>query len=102
MKNKTKEIMTNLGYREDFDFENRFHLKSYVDDYYISTVDLGIDHNFGVGKPLYYETMVFKKDSWSDLYMERYSTEKEAKKGHKKAIKYVKEHIEELEGENNE
>lgn len=83
------------GFREDFDYDNKFHLTDNVNGYYISTVDLGIDHSFGIGKPLYYETMIFKEGSWNDLYCKRYSTEKEAIKGHKKAIEYVKNNFKE-------
>lgn len=97
-----KEIMVKMGYRPDFDWETRFDLKDEVDDYLISTVDLGIDHSFGIGKPLYYETMVFKKGSWSDLYCERYSTEEEARKGHKWVIEQMKQGTLELWSEDNE
>ena len=54
----------------------------------ISTVFLGIDHNFGVGKPLLFETMIF--GGKHDQYQERYTTWEEAEKGHKKALKLVK------------
>ena len=54
--------------------------------YFISTVWLGIDHRFGEGKPLIFETMVFPPDSYQDQDMEHYSTEKEAIKGHKKMV----------------
>lgn len=83
------------GFRKDFNWETRFDLKTEVNGYLVSTVDLGIDHSFGIGKPLYYETMIFKKGSWDDLYCKRYSTEQEAKKGHKKAIEYVKNNFKE-------
>lgn len=54
----------------------------------VSTVWLGLDHQFGKGKPLIFETMVFpKKADWSELDMDRYSTEKEALAGHKKMVK---------------
>ena len=82
-----------FGFRKGFSFEDRFDLKTEVNGYLVSTVDLGINYNFGEGKPLYYETMIFKKDGedidYSDLYCERYSTEDEAKIGHEKAIKYA-------------
>lgn len=77
-------------FREDFDWNNRLDLKTEIDDYLISTVDLGIDHSFGDGKPLYYETMIFKKDSYLDLYCERYSTEEEAREGHKRIVRNAK------------
>ena len=53
----------------------------------VSTVWLGLDHNYDGGKPLIFETMVFPKGEWLERYCERYSTEAQAKKGHKKAVK---------------
>ena len=82
------------GFREDFDWETRFDLKTDVGEYQVSTVDLGLDHSFGIGKPLYYETMIFEKKIDKDGfhnsldYQVRYSTEEEAREGHKKAIEY--------------
>lgn len=93
-----KAKLKKYGYREDFDWDNRFHLISYVDDYKISTVDLGIDHSFGFGKPLYYETMIFnceQEDNKFEDYQIRYSTEEEAVIGHEKAVEYVKENLKE-------
>lgn len=84
------------GFREDFDWETRFDLKTDVGEYQVSTVDLGLDHSFGIGKPLYYETMIFEKKINKDGfrnsldYQVRYSTKEEAREGHKKAIEYVK------------
>ncbi len=53
----------------------------------VSTVFLGLDHNFGQGDPLLFETMVFPPDSLSELDMDRYSTWDEAEKGHDKMVK---------------
>jgi hypothetical protein len=55
--------------------------------YWVSTVWLGLDHRFGDGLPLIFETMVFPaKDgavtSWGELDSNRYSTEEEAVAGH--------------------
>ncbi len=56
----------------------------------ISTVFLGLDHNFGFGgKPLLFETMIF--GGKHNEYQKRYSTWEEAEKGHIKALKLVKE-----------
>ena len=58
--------------------------------YRVSTVWLGLDHNYSRGKPLIFETMVFhdkKGKLGHDYNMERYSTLKEAKEGHKKMVK---------------
>ena len=60
----------------------------------VSTVFLGLDHNFfGVGPPLLFETMAFeyKPKAWNDVVAEldysglsqrRYATEDEARAGH--------------------
>lgn len=49
-------------------------------DISVSTVFLGLDHNWGEGPPLLYETMVFGGEH--DRYEARYSTREEALKGH--------------------
>ena len=56
-----------------------------VGDVVLSSVFLGIDYNWGRGKPLLFETMIFggKRDGET----ERYHTWKEAERGHKKILK---------------
>lgn len=55
----------------------------------VSTVFLGLDHNFeGVGEPILFETMVFGS-WWHDGYQRRYHTWEEAETGHKKTAKMV-------------
>lgn len=57
------------------------------DGKWVSTVWLGLNHSFGEGKPLIFETMVFpKKGDYADLEMERYSTLERAEKGHQKLV----------------
>src|SRR5690348_11829956 len=58
---------------------------SQIGQYLISTVWLGLNHNYDGGKPLIFETMVFGPDD--EEYTERYSTEAEALAGHKRAVK---------------
>jgi len=53
----------------------------------ISTVFLGIDHNFGDGPPLLFETMVF--GGKLDQEQDRYSTYDEAITGHDKMKRRV-------------
>lgn len=55
----------------------------------ISTVFLAINHNFGEGPPILWETMIF--GGKHDQYQQRYSSLEEAKKGHAEAIALVKE-----------
>ena len=54
----------------------------------ISTVFLGMDHSFGSGKPLLFETMVF--DGPLDGEMERCSTWDEAEAMHERMVERVR------------
>lgn len=56
----------------------------------ISTVWMGIDHNFGKGKPIIFETMVFGDAFVADDYCERYSTLEEAEAGHARIVSQVR------------
>ena len=58
---------------------------------WISTVWMGLDHNWGAGPPLIFETMVFENgDMGADLNMARYATEEEAIKGHEEMVEWAK------------
>lgn len=50
----------------------------------VSTVWLGLDHSFGDGPPLIFETMIFGGER--DDYQDRYSTREEAEEGHRRAL----------------
>ena len=54
------------------------------DDVHVSTVHLVIDHSFGDGPPLIFETMIFGGEH--DQYQERYSTREQAEEGHRRAL----------------
>ena len=58
----------------------------------VSTVWLGLDHNFGFGgPPLIFETMVFAATEdgslGDELATERYATEEQAKAGHEAMVR---------------
>jgi hypothetical protein len=57
---------------------------------YVSTVFLGLDHNFGGGPPLVFETMVFDKNDEGG-YCERCSTWAQAEIQHTRACEIVRE-----------
>lgn len=59
------------------------------DGWRVSTVFLGLDHQYGEGPPLVFETMVFE-GSFSDLLCWRYSTWDEAEAGHQRAVTLVR------------
>ena len=56
-----------------------------IGKYLVSTVKLPVNHGYGTVE-LWYETMIFPKDEWSELYTDRYTTEEEAIVGHAQAI----------------
>ncbi len=70
-----------------FEKADRIVKKTKIDDVRISTIFLGIDHRFGKGAPLLFETMIFGRIF--DQKMWRYSTWEEAEKGHQKAVEEV-------------
>ena len=63
------------------------------DGTYISTVFLGLDHNYGPsGPPLLFETMIFANpdENMIEEYCERYATWDEAAAGHERAVAWAK------------
>ena len=64
--------------------------KDMVGLFLVSTVFLGIDHNFyGDGPPLLFETMVFH-DNLVDLFCDRYSTAAAARIGHASVVEQLR------------
>ena len=61
----------------------------HVGDVHVSTVFLGLDHSFGSGPPVLWETMIFGGEH--DQYQERYTSKEAALEGHKKALALVGE-----------
>lgn len=101
--------------------EGRYIVKQEsVGKYWVSTVFLGLDHNFyrwrDKGVPLLFETMVFERDDnepmyisnmqdklrfsngidWSDVECSRCSTYQQAQEMHEATVRYVKEMTEQL------
>lgn len=67
--------------------DNRILQQDHIGGIFISTIFLGLDHSFGVGPPILWETMIFRgKDV---QWMRRYRTRAQAVRGHKKAVKMV-------------
>lgn len=76
-------------------FENldnrRVALDELTEEIRVSTVFLGLDHNFGGGPPLLFETCVFGLE---DNFMERYTTMAQARAGHARILKRVEAIVE--------
>ena len=64
----------------------RVALTELPNGYRVSTVFLGLDHNFGDGSPLLFGTMVFKGGSSLNGNTERYGTWKKAEAGHTRMV----------------
>lgn len=71
-----------------FESTDRHVAKDEFGDIRVSTVFLGLNHAFGDGPPLWFETMIFGGPA--DLYQDRYTTWDEAERGHKKAVRVAK------------
>lgn len=74
--------------------ENRRVALTYTHRYEISTVFLGLDHSWGDGPPIVFETMIFALDQGDDPFdlhndMDRYATWDEARRGHTAMLERV-------------
>jgi len=72
----------------------RVALTVFPGDVQVSTVWLGLDHSFGYGPPLIFESMVFGLDAAVDDIMRRYSTEEQAMTGHLHMVAMVRQVLE--------
>lgn len=77
-----------LGWAEWFQTADRHVANDVIGETRISTVFIGIDHSFGDGPPLFFETMVFGGPH--DQYQTRASTWDEAEKQHAEAVTLVR------------
>lgn len=69
--------------------EERIIASDQVNGHHVSTVWLVINHAFTDDRPIQFETMIFSDHEGCELdhnYQQRYSTETDAKKGHKRAM----------------
>lgn len=73
-----------IAWGQWFQNANRTVAKTRLKDATVSTVFLGLDHSFGKGPPLLFETMVFGGPK--DQYQKRYSTWEEAEQGHQRIV----------------
>lgn len=81
-------IRTGKELLEYLENKTQWHICNYVGDIYISTSFLWINTSF-LEHPLLWETMIF--GGKHHMYQKRYGSSEEARAGHEKAIKLVKE-----------
>ena len=55
----------------------------------VSTVWMGTDHNWGLGVPLIFETMVFGEGFGDSLGVERWATDAQAVEGHAQVVAVI-------------
>ena len=84
---EVKPVEELLEWARVFEDSNRVIARAEVRGVTVSTVFLGIDHSFGDGPPLLFETMVFGGEY--DQLQERYSTYDEAVEGHGNVLRKV-------------
>lgn len=81
-----------ITWAKSFEKTDRIVQRTEINDkYLVSTVFLGLNHRFGKGPPLLYETMVFPMKSGKvesgELDMARYATRQGALIGHRRMVK---------------
>jgi hypothetical protein len=86
---RSGEPMTQDEWLRAWSTERNSVAKTTVGDADVSTVWLGLDHRFGAGPPLIFETMVFGGEH--DQGQWRYSTEEQALAGHERVVKALEE-----------
>lgn len=59
-----------------------------IGDVHVSTVWLGMNHQWGDGPPLIFESMIFEGDH--DGWQDRYSTKEQAAEGHRRIVEAIK------------
>lgn len=85
--NKEPKPVSFTEWFEWFETADRHVGNTVVGKVHISTIFLSIDHSFGSGKPLLFETMIF--GGKHDQYQTRCTTWDEAVKMHEKALDIV-------------
>jgi hypothetical protein len=89
--NPIKSTGTDVGKWLENNPEKKGVKQEHIDNIFISTVFLGLDHSFPWNedkRPVLWETMIFGGEH--DQYQERYSSYEDALKGHQTAIDLIK------------
>ena len=87
-----KSVDNIIKWAKWFETANRhINFTEVTDKVRVSTVFLGIDHSFGSGIPILFETMIFGGEH--DQYQERYATYKEAEEGHVIAVELCRGNV---------
>lgn len=82
-----RQVATAREWSDEFEQGTRRVARDVIGDVTISTVFLGLNHNWGEGPPLLFETMIFGGPHDGDCF--RCSTWEEAEAQHKMALALV-------------
>jgi hypothetical protein len=86
-------VEDSMEWARGFENSNRQVADTKIGGIRISTIFLGLDHNFLGGKPLLFETMIFRGGKGDDCF--RCSSWEEAEKQHADAVALVRAEIKE-------
>lgn len=84
---KPVQVFDVIEWSQSLYSQSRIVEQTNIGEVFVSTVFLGLDHRFGKGKPLLFETMIFGGDE--DGFQERYTSWDLAYDGHHKACAMV-------------
>lgn len=80
------------------DWEYKCVAETYVGPYRVSTIWLGLDHDFfRTGRPLIFEMMVFGPEGASDVDCRRYTTEADALAAHEETVTVIRATVQTVE-----
>lgn len=88
LKGKTAKKAELMVWAKRYENADRHVAHEEIGDVCVSTVFLGLDHQYGDGPPMLFETMIF--GGKHDEYQERCSTWEEAEKMHQIAVDLVR------------
>ncbi len=87
---KTPVSVDLMTWAKWFEAADRKVAREDVGHYWVSTTFLGLDHNFDDhGPPLLFETMVFKQNSFEEVWCERTATWDEAEAAHRRGVEFA-------------
>lgn len=82
---KVVQVKDILEWAKFFEYkDSRRVATTNIGDVGVSTIFLGLDHSYGSGPGLWFETMIFGGPH--DQYQDRYTTWDEAMAGHKRVV----------------
>lgn len=87
LEGKTPKAVDLMEWAKWFETVDRVVEKTSIGDVDVSTVFLGLDHSFGSGPPLLFESMIFGGDL--DQETDRYETYEQAEAGHSAMVARV-------------